>query len=457
MDRTPLLLAPLLVAALAAPAGEPIVAASGTLFSPSQAASLGTLRPGASGTVTFDTGSAERAPSVSGAVSGAGVAGRSASGKVEVAVFVFDAVDLPSGAKVAVTGDRGLVLVAKGSIAIDTLIDLSGAAGTNISDRARADAFVSPPFWPKQKPDKLGGAGGPGSEAGERGKATASAPPASYRGFGGTGRNGENNPGLGMGGGNNLRCRGGSGGGGGAYGGAGGDSTEGSPTIFSKDGPNIQEGGKVYGDAALTDLFGGSSGAGGQNDRNGNFASGGGAGGAIGIISTTSITIGAKGRIAVVGGAGGVEMARGGGGSGGGILLAAPTVTMTAGAELDARGGSGAVEDPKFPFSKYEDAFRLESTRVPGTINPRRDWILAGGGGGGRIAILSNADLGVKGKGATEAAAAGVRLDGGPVPPIVQPDFVYTHPKTGKRTVRDGWARPGAVGTFYDGAWPGLK
>ena len=236
------------------------------------------------------------------------------------------------------------------------------------------------------------------------------------------------------------------------YGGAGGDSAEGSPPIFSKDGPVPQLGGGVYGDAALTDLFGGSGGAGGQNDQNFNFASGGGGGGAIGIISLASIRIGAKGRIDASGGAAGIHKARGGG-SGGGVLLAAPTVDLAAGAAIDVRGGDTGALEPDF-----EAAYQRESVRTPGTVAPRRDPVHSGGGGGGRVAIYSNTEFGGAGKGAEEKTIpATILLTGGPVPALVKPDATYNHPKLGKRTVAQAMAKSGASGTFFDGAWPGLR
>jgi hypothetical protein len=115
---------------------------------------------------------------------------------------------------------------------------------------------------------------------------------------------------------------------GGAGQGPGGGSGEGSggtiPAAMFSTAPPSYAGTKIYGNALLLPLIGGSGGAG----FNGNPGPGGcGGGGAILIASSSSINIPSTGRIYSRGG--GTFSAFSGGGSGGGIRLVAPSVSGT--------------------------------------------------------------------------------------------------------------------------------
>jgi len=389
-------------ALLFAAGAEPRKADMGSLFRPANFQSLGKLVVASGETVIFDTGSAETPPSLSGVLKGTGGVGVSQSGKVQLAVFSFDAITIATGAKVEVKGDRGLMLLSKEAVSIDAKFDLSGGNGT----AGRGNPV---------------GAGGPGGEGGEYRKTFASNPPAADGGDGGPAMKDNGKPGRGYGAGFNRRAKGGVAGGGGGYGGAGGDTSEGSPVLGGKIAP--MPGGVTYGSEKLDDLFGGSGGAGASNDRGGDNGSGGGGGGAIGIISLKAIVLGPKGQISVNGGNGGKDKIGGGGGSGGAILLAAPTVTLNKDSSLDASGGAGASGDENVELEIREGRGRRNSGS-------------GGGGGGGRIAIYAMADIGAPGKDQVEKKLpAGVLINGG----------------KGGHMAKDGQA-----GTLYDGKWPGL-
>ena len=408
----------LLFAVAAEPEKPASPAAAGSIFRPGDFKSLGRLAVPAEGTVTFNTGDETNAPAVSGAAVGAGQLGLSKSGKAQLAVFCFDGIVLSAGAKVNVTGNRGLVLLSKATAVIDATVDLSGKPGV-----AKAVAGAGPDgtfrhVWAE---------GGPGGDSGERGKSTQSAPPSSAHGCGGPGMKDTGRAGYGFGAGQNYRVQGGVAGSGAGYGGAGGDTSEGSESRDRPQGlrgPQPLPGGVTYGDAALTDLFGGSGGAGGSNDRSFSSAGGGGGGGGLAIIALKSITLGAKGRLLAAGAAGGKHRTCGGGGSGGAILLTAPAITLRDGAVVDASGGTGGDAGPG----------------VAEWIKPgigRRDLGSGGGGGGGRIAFYAANDFGAAGKNREEKTLPkGVSVAGG---------------KGGTM------AKDGAAGTFYDGSPPGLR
>ncbi len=386
-------------------AAEPVKAAKGSLFQPSGFKSLGVLTVASGKAVAFDTGTETTPPSVAGAVAGEGALGVSQSGQVQVAVFAFDAIQLGEGAKVDVTGNRALVLLSKGAVVINTIIDLSGAPGVK-GHGARVP----------------GGPGGPGGEGGEYTKTFNSAPPPDNGGDGGQGMKDNGEPGHGFGGGFNERVKGGTPGGGAGHGGAGGETSEGSGGGGGA--PRPMPGGPTYGDAALADLFGGSGGAGGSNDRNFQFGSGGGGGGAFALIAAQSINLGPKAQILARGGAGGLEKVCGGGGSGGSILVAATAFQASPGAVVDVSGGDGGdggavvIEDIKSGAG-------------------RRNTGSGGGGGGGRVAVYIIADFGSSGKNKEEKAPpAALKLTGG---------------KGGTA------AKDGGTGTCYDGSWPGLR
>jgi len=394
-----------------APAADKVTAAlRGSLFQPADFASLGTLTVDAGKAVRFDTGSATTLPSISGVLTGKGQLGVSQSGEVQVAVFAFDSIQLGKGATVTITGDRGIVLLSKNAIAIDTTLSVSGANGQRKHDNAPQDVQMAD--------------GGPGGDGGVYGKSLDSAPPPAHGGNGGPPMKDTGQPGRGFGAGFNERVKGGAPGGGGAYGGAGGDSTIGSQGNGNP--PRPCPGGKVYGDAALADLFGGSGGAGGSHDRSGATTGGGGAGGAIALIARTSIELGADARILAEGGASAQWHVCGGGGSGGAILIAAPTLKVDPAATISAAGGAGASGLGNIGLEIVANRGRRQSGS-------------GGGGGGGRIAIYTNEDLGQPGKDQIEKMAPKnitLNVDGG----------------------NGGYkAQDGAAGTIYDGKWIDLK
>ncbi len=104
-------------------------------------------------------------------------------------------------------------------------------------------------------------------------------------------------------------------------------------------------GGMLYGNASITPLIGGSEG--GNSGGADSTSFGGGGGGAIQIVSATSITVTATGKIKAGGGGGrsglNVPDDGHGGGSGGSILLEAPNVDIEG--AVAANGGSGSCVD----------------------------------------------------------------------------------------------------------------
>ena len=110
-------------ASLPAPGPRGVAEARGSVFRPNQFRSLGNLAVAKGQTVTFHTGGVipggddteTEEPTVSGAATGPGSLGRSQSGQVELAVFAFDSIRLDQGAKIEVSGARGLVLVSTGA------------------------------------------------------------------------------------------------------------------------------------------------------------------------------------------------------------------------------------------------------------------------------------------------------------------------------------------------------
>lgn len=377
----------LIVACLVLPLyADPIPAYTDSLFSPHDFPSLGRVTVTAGQTITFYTGTASNAPYVDGAGFSMepGSVGESGSGKVRLAVFSFSELVLDGGSTVVVTGDLGLVLCSLNSIEVGTEISLAGLKG---------------PAHNK------GGAGGPGAEAGVSMVSTNSAPPTERRGYGGDGR-GASQPathGQGFGGGRvgYARC----GGGGGSYGGPGGWG--------HADNGGTSDVSTVYGEPAMTNLLGGSGGAGGTHvaleDWHG--GGGGGGGGALSLVAVRTITLDAPLSVA---GADGVDhgiyagqiRTAGAGGSGGGIILACRKVLINS--PIDLRGGNGGTA-----------MWTAES---------------GGGGGGGRIAIYSDDDWGFAIEPPYTNAPPNVLLAGG---------------APGVST-----AGPGATGTFYAGPRP---
>lgn len=336
----------------------------GTVFHPYDPPALGKLYL-TSGSLTFDTTELTVSGSVSGLKGTNGVVGISTSTNVEVAVFAFYSVYIGSNVSVTVQGTRGLVLTARSAIEIDTEIDVSGTSGN-------PDGGVR-------------GLGGAGAEGSTNRIDFISNPPPSNRGDGGPASKDDRprGDGIGMGAATHPGRNDAAGGG---YGGVGGNG-------YSAGGA-----GKVYGAAALSDLYGGSGGAGGgSSTSSSNCGSGGGGGGSIGLIALRRVILGPAARLISEGGNGGNDSSDGGGGSGGGILLAAKSIEMDVNAVASVQGGAGG--DPE-----------------------------GGGGGGGRVAFYSSEDFGPEGEDQEEVPPVGVTVSGG----------------TGYQA--------GGDGSFYDGA-----
>jgi len=349
--RYTLFLAGICSAAAAAFAQTP--ALTGSMFHPYEIKPQGRLVLN-SGSLTFDTDAATVSGSVSGLRSTNGVLGISQSTNVELAVFCFNKIDLGSNVAVTVQGRRGLVLLSRSDLCLDTTIDVS-ATEPDPSDRY------------------IPGRGGPGAEGGTNGVGFNSAPPPSDGGDGGPGgRDGKpNTAGVGYGAAPHVGKT--SDGGGGGYGGAGGAGSG--------------AGGVDYGMSSLEDLLGGSGGAGGHGGGHPSALGAGGGGGAVELVSAQNIVLGPEAEILADGsdGFGGSEVGSGGG-SGGGILLAAQRIICAAGATVSAQGGDGAI------------------------VPPRKG---AGGGGGGRIAFYSKDDYGAPGEGDETGLPAYVTVSGG--------------------------------------------
>lgn len=323
------LLLPATAALLAASTAS--AATMGSRFDPNDFASNGVLVVGATDTIVFDTSALTYTINADPAVAG-GISASSESGNVELAMFNFDSISFAAGSTVTVTGNRGLALGSLASITLATSIDVGGANGDG----------------------DVGGLGGSGAEGGTPGSFDSD-PPGSSRGKGGNDASATANSGRGFGAGiGGIDFVAGSGG---SYGGVGNGFDEGTTDLR----------GATYGDAMLTDLYGGSGGAGGIRTSfdDASSGAGGGGGGAVTLTALDTISL-IAGSILVDGGNGGPGEGSGadrggGGGSGGGILLNAPIVSLDATSLLDAGGGAGA--------------------------NDSTD---GGNGGGGRIAIYAD-------------------------------------------------------------------
>jgi len=219
--------------------------------------------------------------------------GRSANEYVELGFFVFDELDIGS-VTVTVTGARGLALVSRGGLTLNTTIDVTGQTITG----------------------NTGGDGGPG------GHQNALGLPA-YNDTGGDGGN-QGTDGVGPGRGDGFFGLAGAG----SYGGTGAGS---------------QAGVGEYGTRQLTTLYGGSGGGGGKTGSGG--AAGSGAGGSIELLSMATLTLESSARLYANGGcacAAGTTY-NGGGGSGGGIILAAASeFFLNSDARIQAKGGNSA-------------------------------------------------------------------------------------------------------------------
>jgi hypothetical protein len=272
----------------------------------------------------------------------------SVTGKVTLTMFTFSDLTIDPGVNVTVQGSRGVVLGATGTITVNGTIDASGGDGGNGADPTGVGAA---------------GVGGPGGGDGGQGAPSA----------GGGGRAGEPASGIGVPSNASGQIGSDTGGAGGGYAGVGGIGRNNS-------GGGSSTGGVSYGDDALTELYGGSGGAGSNRSTNDNYelTGGGGGGGAVELVANVAIIIdgtvdasgGDGGSVDTSSGGGSNNDYAGGGGSGGGILVAAPIVTIGATGTLDADGGRGGQ-------------------RSTGTVNSGHDRP-GGGGSGGRIAIYSD-------------------------------------------------------------------
>jgi hypothetical protein len=276
----------------------------------------------------------------------------------EILVMCFASIQIDSGSRLHIIGERPLVLCAADTIMVGGAID--------------ASAHLTTP--------------GPGgfSNGG------------SINPAGGDGRG---NPGQ-VGSGFDFQNRSGGGGGGycarGGQGGSAGNASGG-------------QGGDTYGGQPFTRLFGGSAGGAGGSGTQDFPGTGGGGGGALMLAALDTIIIDQNGWINVGGGgglAGRTENAGGGGGSGGGLLLEAPTITIDG--VLAANGGGGGGSDVTLGNLDYEhgqDGLPSAEAAQGGTRGgngsgsehhagysaPATDEYGGGGGGGcGRIRINSN-------------------------------------------------------------------
>ena len=378
--------------------GSAFAEAWNSLFDPHAFRSLGSLNPTGPTNLTFNTDTLQITGATNGLTSRVGTNRYSESGNVRMAVFRFDSINLASNVSVVVTGNQAIVLLSRHSITINTALSVDGRNGADDPGRQIVTA------------GGLGGAGAIGGlseSAMGAGNGTIIADPpsgtamhgpgqggTSYDGIGGSGYSGYCAPvgtGFGASGATSNQFWGG-GSGGAGYGNLGGTGS--GPDGWGR-------AGEPYGDAPLTELYGGSGGgAGGGQSSDG--PTGGGGGGAIELVAGASIIIGSSGNITAKGGKGGDRTGNGaGGGSGGAILLAACTVIIDG--TLNASGGNGGVSG-------------------------------GAGGSGGRIAIYSETGFGDPGKNQTETSIAGANVSGG--------------------ASGNGSATAGGTGTLYDGRRP---
>jgi hypothetical protein len=299
----------------------------GSVFNPNDFTAIrSTLTVGAGDTLLFETGLDGVAPrfSINGAAAGSGVTARSQSGLVELAVFTFGSIEIGAGATVNVDKGfwgRGLVLASQSDLSFATTLNLSGASASGATR----------------------GTGGPGGD----GDVSSIAPGPG----GGDGGSGAALGWYGIGrGAQDGKTQSNSAGSGASYGGSAGWGAMGRAP------------GPVYGDSALTDLFGGSGGAGGSSS--GGPGGGGGGGGSLEFVAMDTLTM--SGTLIANGGNGGTGYISGGaGGSGGGVLLAADSIDFSG--SIGVSGGAGG-DGAYYTYYSYG----------------------GGGGGGGRVAFYAN-------------------------------------------------------------------
>ncbi|HOX44887.1 MAG TPA: hypothetical protein PK668_14905 [Myxococcota bacterium] len=231
----------------------------------------------------------------------------------DIAVFVFERVELPAGITLRVVGARALALLACEELILGGALD------------ARAEGWRA-------------GAGGYAGGAGSYWTGASYVAAEDGDGYGA----GPGLHGLYQGADPYLQ----SGGGGGAFGRAGGDGGDGTaPSETTRPGG---AGGSACGLTTLSPLLGGSGGGGGGAF---NWAGdGGGGGGAIQLVAGERIRVETGAIIHAGGGGGGTSSAdnwgaAGGGGAGGGILLEAPVVEVAGLLAANGGGGGGARTD----------------------------------------------------------------------------------------------------------------
>ncbi len=308
--------------------------AIGSAFDPNDFTAIqATLNAGPSDSLVFDTNLMTLSINSGPALNGVEGTTQSPVYKAKLAVFTFGAIDIDPAATISIVGGywlRGLVLASHSDLNFGATLDVSGT-----------DAFYG-----------TAGVGGRGSDQGSNGLPN-SAPPSLGAGYGGAGSH-LGLPGSGIGAGSPPN-KAGSGGAGASYGGHGGWGR------WLRG--NSSSPGPVYGDALLTDLFGGSGGGGG-NGVNNYGGGGGGGGGSLELVAVDTLTL--SGSLLANGGDGGWGYeSGGGGGSGGGILLAGNNIDFSG--TVSATGGVGGIG------SVYKND--------------------GGGGGGGRVAFYARTSL----------------------------------------------------------------
>jgi hypothetical protein len=321
------------------------------------------------GTVTIDTS----APSISVVLP----AGDSLDvrpqlgGGPDLAVLHVDALTVASGANVIITGSRPFVIVAGGDVVVDGTLD----------------------------------AGSHGATPGPGGAGTGSGSGAGAAGVHGT----------------NASDTGGAGAGYGEAGANGGTMT-GCVVMTAS-------GGAAFGDAAITQLVGGSGGGLSSGTACLPLDVGGGGGGALQISSATQIVIGATGQINAGGGGGtgGTDCNSGtgdvnsaaGGGSGGAIVLQAPAISNAGVIAANGGGGGGSSATSMGSGMPGQDG-QLGSMLALGGTGPVAQGG-AGGTGGGPPTVGGDAVCGYNaaggGGGVGRIAASASYIDGGTVSP----------------------------------------
>jgi hypothetical protein len=296
------------------------------------------------------------------------------------ALLAVHSLTVESGATLRGTGNRALIVLSRGAILVQGVVDVSGGCvGEDSSSRC----------------------GGPGG--GDGGTVE--------RGAGGCAPGG---PGVGTPGGGLEQSE--SGGGGGGFGQAGAPGGLTGSEVTPRVGGVPGRPSAACSGATLTPLAGGSGGgAGGVGDVNGGV--GGGGGGAIQLSSLQRIEIDARAaspgpaqiRASGAGGAAPAQRAQGGGGggSGGGVLLEAPVVVVAARSIVVANGGgggsglhvasvAGAHGAPGSTSSMQAAGGIAEDDKGAGGLGGARDgdatqgqWSFDGsGGGGGGVGII---------------------------------------------------------------------